>query len=232
MRYIRKGNEPEAFTQWKEQENEDWKPTWDDLRGHPKLAVHEALLQEQGFICCYCGQRIKRTSSHIEHFKPRSSSPLLKLDYANFLASCPGYAVEEISEEKEPQILTSVQPPQEHCGQHRGNWYSPQFMVSPLIENCADFFRYTGSGEIRPTDVPEMKDAAEATIQRLRLNHPRLDASRQEAIAGILDGIENLSEPEIESLIQAYDQPNANGEYNRFCAAVLYILRTYLGVSG
>jgi uncharacterized protein (TIGR02646 family) len=223
MKYIRKGIEPEAFSQWKQQENEDWQPTWDDLRGTPKIEAHEALLQEQGYICCYCGRRIQRTSSHIEHFKPRSQFPLLKLDYGNFLASCPGYP-----ETDDRKAFTSQQSPQEHCGQQRGDWYDPNLTVSPLIENCADFFRFTGAGEIRPTQVSTMSQAAEATIQNLRLDHPSLDASRKAAIDGILESIEDLSDLEIAALVEAYDQPDTEGQYVKFCATVLYILRTYL----
>jgi uncharacterized protein (TIGR02646 family) len=224
MRYIRKGSEPEALAQWKQQENENWKPTWDDLRGTPKIAVQDALLKEQGFICCYCGRQIQRQSSHIEHFKPRSTFPTLTLDYANFLASCPGYP-----EEEDRQALTPRQSPQEYCGQQRGNWYDPNLLVSPLLENCADFFRYTAAGEIQPAEAFERREAARATIHRLRLDHPRLNASRKASIEGILEGIENLSVDEIKTLIQAYDQLDAEGKYVKFCAAIRYTLHRYLG---
>ena len=49
MRYIKKGQEPQSFTDWKSQENDDWKPTYSDLRGQIKSEVHAALLKEQGY---------------------------------------------------------------------------------------------------------------------------------------------------------------------------------------
>lgn len=54
MKYIRKGKEPEEFTNWKNLENDDWKPNWDDnFQAPEKPIVHESLLREQGYICCY-----------------------------------------------------------------------------------------------------------------------------------------------------------------------------------
>jgi hypothetical protein len=49
MRYINKGEEPESFTTWKALANEDWTPTYDDLRGQEKTDLYNALLREQGF---------------------------------------------------------------------------------------------------------------------------------------------------------------------------------------
>lgn len=88
-------------------ENEDWKPSWDGLRAPEKSELHEALLREQDFICCYCGMRINRETSHIEHLKPRTTYPELALEYSNLLASCQGE-----SEEPPPEPV--------HCGHKKG----------------------------------------------------------------------------------------------------------------
>ncbi len=64
MKHIKKNQEPEKFTNWKALENDDWKPSWDDNFQTPeKPVVHDALLKEQGYICCYCGMRITRTAT-------------------------------------------------------------------------------------------------------------------------------------------------------------------------
>ena len=84
MRYIRKGDEPESLANLKALTNEDWKPTYeDDCRGEVKTQLHNALLQEQGYICCYCGMAIAKEDSHIEHLKPRSIYPNLALEFTN-----------------------------------------------------------------------------------------------------------------------------------------------------
>ncbi|XZF61302.1 MAG: retron system putative HNH endonuclease [Gloeotrichia echinulata DVL01] len=88
MKYIQKSEEPESFTAWKKLANDDWNPSWEDLRKPQKTYVHNSLLQEQGFICCYCGRHINHENSHIEHLQPRTTYPQLALDYTNLLASC------------------------------------------------------------------------------------------------------------------------------------------------
>ncbi len=47
-------------------------------------------------------------------------------------------------------------------------------MVSPLEENCADFFRYTEDGQILATEELDKQNAAETTIDRLGLNIDKL----------------------------------------------------------
>jgi uncharacterized protein (TIGR02646 family) len=221
MKYIQKGQEPDKFTEWKAQENEDWKPTYSNLQKPERSEVHESLLQEQGYICCYCGMRIDRHISHIEHFKPQKDFPDLALDYSNFLASCPGEGQDKSAENTEPQIKGV------HCGHQKGEWYDTKLTVSPLDSNCADYFRYTGLGEILPIADPLLNAAAQETIKRLRLDHSRLEASRRSALQGIVDALNTSSNDDLQKLAEDYKKPNAKGEYVRFCGAVSYLLRHY-----
>ena len=184
--------------------------------------MHQALLIEQGHICCYCGQRITQENSHIEHFKPRSSYPNLKLDYENFLASCPGYP-----DNDEPKSNLSKLP-QEFCGQHKGSWYDPYLTVSPLQPDCGSYFCYTGIGEILPSPDKTKEKAADATIAHLNLNHKKLQAQRRSAIDGIVIGIETLTSDEIKMLIDNFDRLNASGEYIQFHATVIYTLQQFI----
>lgn len=222
MKYIRKGQEPERFTAWKAMKNEDWQPNWDALRSPEKPAVHQALLQEQGSICCYCGIRISKRTSHIEHFKPRKIYSNLELNYSNLLASCPGEG--DISEGIR---LKKLPLSQKHCGYKKEDWYDDNLMVSPLLENCADFFRYTGAGEILPTDEPGMEKAAKETIERLGLNNPKLQAARKKQIQTLLPLIENVTDTELQQLIQGYEQRDSKGNYTPFCFAIAYTLKKY-----
>ena len=89
MRFIKKRMEPLSFIEWKSKETEDWKPTYSILSGETKSDLHDSLLSEQGFTCCYCGIKINRNISHIEHLYPQSKSDeALKIDFNNLLASC------------------------------------------------------------------------------------------------------------------------------------------------
>ncbi len=63
MKHIRKQLEPQAFTDWKNLTNEDWQASYDDLSGIPKKAVVEALIIEQGGLCCYCERPLEKGDS-------------------------------------------------------------------------------------------------------------------------------------------------------------------------
>ncbi|MEH2071940.1 MAG: retron system putative HNH endonuclease [Nostoc sp.] len=215
MKYIKKNQEPEKFTAWKALENDDWKPSWDDnFQAPEKPIVHDALVKEQGYICCYCGMRITRDTSHIEHLKPRSAYPSLSLEYKNLIASCQG-------ESEEPP------PVPVHCGHKKKYWYDENLMVSPLKITCADFFQYPASGEIQPTDELAKKAAAQTTIEKLALNIGKLQNMRKLAIDAALLAIDGLTEAEIQLLAQGYEKPDKNGQYTPFCAAISYLFNNY-----
>lgn len=226
MRYIKKGQEPQSFTDWKCQKNDDWKPTYSDLRGQIKSDVHDALLKEQGYTCCYCGMKINSDISHIEHLQPQSEKYpeqpkdlALAIDFSNLLTSCGFSENHKISdpEQKYETVLHCLQ----HCGCKKGN---NLLAVSPLQADCADFFRYTGSGEIRPAQDGDKQQAASETIQILNLKHENLTAMREAAIIGALQGLEELTTDNLEFLVKSYEQPNQQA----FSFAIAYILKQFL----
>jgi len=171
MKYIEKGQEPAEFTQWKEEweklwkplRPDDWQPEWNnDFQNPEKGVVYNALLKEQGYICCYCERRIDKPTSHIEHFKPRKTYPQLAFVYDNLLCSCNG----------RPEGQNKG--PQDHCGQEKSEWFDENLLISPLDKDCADYFQYTGAGEILPSKVHGKEEAAKETIKHCKLNHERL----------------------------------------------------------
>ncbi len=210
MKYIQKRQEPASFTEWKSQISEDWQPTWEILRSSEKRDLHDALLREQGYICCYCEMRITQQNSHIEHLKPRTNYPTSALDYANLLASC----------QRERSAV-------KHCAYKKDDWYDEQLMVSPLKPNCADFFRYTEDGRILPTEDASKNAAAVTTIDKLGLNADRLVDMRSQAIDDILENIDGLTEEEINLLISGFQELDANGQFEEFSGAIAYILKQY-----
>jgi uncharacterized protein (TIGR02646 family) len=222
MRFIQKRQEPSEFTIWKKKANADWQPNWDNFQKPEKIIVHNALLEEQGYICCYCGQLIDQINRHIEHFQPRTSYPELSLSYGNFLASCPGYPSDDNQQTQSPN------QPREFCGHKKDAWYEPDLTVSPLHQDCASYFRYTEVGEILPTREPRKAKAAGATIQELGLNHAVLTLSRKRLINGVLQDIESLTAKEIQQLIDLYDRPDNAGKFTPFCTALTYRLQDEL----
>ena len=157
------------------------------------------------------------------------------MTYSNLLASCNGYTEEQESEYKEKlrQKQDTPRLSQEFCGAKKNDWYEADFTVSPLIENCAEYFTYTGAGEIRARTVePTKEKAAQETISCLGLNNPNLERSRKNVIQDTLKLIrtQRLSSQQIQKLIQGLDKPDRKGEYVRFCAAILYVLNQQYSV--
>ena len=90
MKHIVKNQEPQEFIDWKNNANENWQPTYDNLQNPKKRILYHSLLEEQGYICCYCERELKENDYHIEHFRPKDRTlfPELQLDYSNLLCSC------------------------------------------------------------------------------------------------------------------------------------------------
>ena len=99
-------------------------------------------------------------------------------------------------------------------------------MVSPLEENCAEYFSYTVFGEILPSENKEKNESAKTTIEKLGLDIRKLRSERRAAIEEFFTGIE-LSREDIEIYIREFDKVNDEGQYDQFCNVLIYILKQY-----
>ena len=84
--------------------------------------IRKSLVNEQFGLCAYCCCMITDdgSSSLSEHIRPQDLFPNDTLDYNNLIASCKN---------------------SDTCGNKKDNDYYAEF-VSPLDENCEDYFRY------------------------------------------------------------------------------------------
>ncbi len=215
MKYIQKGKEPQDFSEWKDkQKSIGVNYDYNSLYNPEKRAVHDSLLSEQGYICCYSCRSVDQSNSHIEHLDPQSKTDAeLSVEYTNMLASCG-------RDTNKPEYCWP-----EYCGKKKGDL---AIGVSPLQANCEEFFDYSSSGEILPTanNLAHQKDA-QRTIEVLGLNHFDLTEGRKQAF----EALEGITQGEAELLAQDCQQMNAQGRYQPFCNAVLYFLKDYFGVS-
>ena len=179
MKRIAKDPEPEVFSQWKANDRMAHRPRWKRVPTPIKQKVHESLMQEQGFLCCYCETSVTANESHIEHFRPRRYRDR-QLDYDNLLCSC-------------QRELSQGEP--RHCGNGKGSWFDEKRLVSPLESDCEDRFQFTANGDIFPR---QSNDAgAKVTIRKLGLNIPKLRALRAAAV----DEMYRLSQTDISQLL-------------------------------
>ncbi len=79
--------------------------TFDNLQ--EKEQLKQDLLEEQGYLCCYCMRRIRIDNMKVEHRQSQSKYPAQRLIYKNLFAACDGG-------EGKPRN-------KQHCDTHKGD---------------------------------------------------------------------------------------------------------------
>lgn len=195
MKHVVKGLVPPAFEQWKVQGDEGWTPAYGDLQQPEKGELHAALMKEQGWVCCYCGQQVGKADSHIEHYRPQNRYPALDLDYANLFCSC-----NTLIESRFPL----------HCGQAKGGKFDEALHIAPSDPGCEQRFLYAADGQILPA-APGDKGAIYMR-DLLALDGKYLRNRREEVLIGLFPDDFSFSIDELTALCSAYRQPDADGK--------------------
>ena len=207
MIHIEKQPEPEAFRQWKEQNPE---ATYGEIPREVGLALRNALLEEQGFVCCFCGcaigpcdetgevlqiplESIQPHNIRNAHIVPQSKDTAKTLDYGNLCASC--NTSRHTKDEK-------------HCDEAQGNRELP---VSPLQKDCISYFSFSSDGEILANleRTKEEQEWANATISILRLNTSSLIAARKK----VLRTLKSMPPAQANLALERLSQRNAQGAF-------------------
>lgn len=76
---------------------------------NPKRSLQQALLKEQGYICCYCGKRITEDNVVIEHFFPKTENRDCTFNYYNLHASCEGGGYKDFFVRTEHKDILDIQ---------------------------------------------------------------------------------------------------------------------------
>lgn len=200
MKQIMKNQEPLDFSEWKKNDSMAHRPRWKRVPTPIKKKVHDSLMREQGYICCYCEASIAVDDSHVEHFRPKEEYCDCQLDYINLHCSC-------------QRELLPGEP--RHCGFRKGSWFDDNLLISPLAPDCEGRFRFTANGDIFPRDNDV---GAKVTIERLGLDLPKLNALRAAAVDGLCD----LSKTEIRQLLVR----GTNGRFLEFHTTIKQVLST------
>jgi uncharacterized protein (TIGR02646 family) len=176
-------------------------------------ALRRALVQEQGYLCCYCMGRILPTEHDmkVEHFHPRSTHPEEQLRYRNLLGACLGGA--------------GSRRAAQHCDAARGNALLHVDPADP-IRNCTPLFRYLANGEIDSVDA-----GAKADIEILNLNVEKLRLNRKAVLDGLREWSERrrsrgraLTKGELHSKSASWRQMDRDGMARPMCEVALYWL--------
>ncbi len=207
MKFIQKQSEPENFKKWKEKTP----MTFDHLnkeefRRPIKSPLKKSLMQEQGYICCYCESRIIENDSHIEHIKPQNLFPELDLDYQNMLCSCIG---------------NRIAGAPIHCGHLKDRWYDENLFVSPLDANCETRFKFKKDGSISSADKND--NAATQTINKLGLDIPKLNALRSAVINRF--NSPDITNEELKKFVNDYLKKDVDQKWNPYWTTIRYLYK-------
>ena len=201
MKFIEKGKEPAAWKEYSETPGVDFDAI-------PELK--EALLQEQGYICCYCMSGIKESNMKVEHYKARSVYTDLKMEYSNLFAACKGNFCSD-----------------KHCDTKKQN---TELTIHPADSksNCEKILGYKLNGQL--TYPAEYETDIEIT---LNLNNSVLTSNRKEAIYTVALALKKLGykKPIIERQISKFSSKNDAGRFTPYCNAVLWLLRKKLSAN-
>ncbi len=205
MRRIEKRTEPRELSEWRARHSSDPNFGYSLLSGK---AAHEvakdSLIEEQGWLCAYTGQSIRRETAHIEHLKPQAHcNPAERIDYRNMVACFPG-----------PNAASPG-----YGAIEKGDWPAPEaahLFVSPLRPGCEQRFRFDSLGRIRPASNDDA--AAAETIRRLGLDHRSLIQNR----AADFEFIDSLGPKQFRSRLAQLE--SEAGHLTQFCFALKQVL--------
>lgn len=206
MKAITKGVEPRSLTQHRCNTHSDY-DNYDDKDG-----LREALVAEQGGICCYCMQRIRSYAAamKIEHWHCQENYSTEQLDYRNLLGACMG-------NEGEPRK-------EQHCDTFKGKKDLSRNPANPA-HRIEEFIRYLGDGTIESPDPAfnaELKDV-------LNLNRPIFVNNRKAVLDSFQKGLPpgKLSQQELQRKLDEWNGTIC-AELKPYCGVVIYWLRKKL----
>jgi uncharacterized protein (TIGR02646 family) len=205
MKFIEKKSEPESLARYRREAyaNYDGFDQKDELR--------QALVDEQGYLCCYCLSRIEANAQRmkIEHWKPQSVDSARALEYRNLLGACKGG-------DGDPRDL-------QHCDTSKGD---RTLEIDPTDRACEQRVRYNvASGEMYSDDAVVQNDIDVI----LRLNLKRLVRNRRQVLDDALADMARRHSGEwtigfIQKERERWSRKNGQGKHAEYCTVVLNYL--------
>ena len=207
MRHIVKTEPPKEFIDYCKTPG----VSYEGLSGEPKRKLRKRLLEDQGYICCYCGMEIfDNEHTKIEHVQCRKNHNDLALCFDNMLVSCDGGESDRSAYNKGKASKLSrrtMEEHQPHCDAKKGEKDIP---VSPLDVDIERFITYFDDGS-----VEGYGEQGRTLIQVLGLDAKYLQTLRKNAVVSYLENTIDDTDTEIEKLHSLVD-----GKYQPFCFVI------------
>jgi uncharacterized protein (TIGR02646 family) len=216
LKQIKKRIEPKSLTEYRSSiSNSELEKShiYEDFREKTKEGCSEdesynlrkQLLEEQGYICCYCMSRIDCHNSKIEHFKPQTKYKNFQIDYQNLFIACSGGEGKKRKEQC--------------CDSFKGE---NELENINLLSNIEAYIKYSKIGKI---SSPNKKIDNELN-SRLNLNNRILKRNRKESYQRLIQNLNKRgwTNQTIKHDIYKYKNRDSNGKYYEFCEMIVYFL--------
>ena len=194
MKFIQKGNEPEAWKAYRLTEGVKFTAI-------PELK--NALLLEQGHLCCYCMSRINFDTMKVEHWKARRYKDFV-LAYNNLMAACEG------------NFCTD-----KHCDTRKAD---DEISINPTfaINNVENIISYKWS-DGRLVYLSEYKSDIETILV---LNNFVLKRNRLSVLDGVIQvlKLKNYSKSECQKQLDKFQKRDKSGRFQPYCMVAVRFL--------
>jgi len=187
---------------------------YDNIPTETKKELRESLINEQGYVCCYCLKRIPENKADlhhtkIEHFKCQHNYSQLDLEYYNLHLACKG------NEGQSEKLQT--------CDTAKAN---NEILSFTLIDNSLNnkvFYASDGS-------IFSNEDAIDKELNEiLSLNNQNLKKARESIRKGLSNGLRilnrkgKLTKNILERELQMWKNKSENKHREYFPVAVQYL---------
>lgn len=226
LKKIIKGKEPKSLTIYRStiaQQNlkdsniyEDFKEkTKEQCREDKAYNLRKQLLQEQGYICCYCMGRISCDNSKIEHFKPQTKNREFQIDYQNLFIACKGGE----------GLRAKVQC----CDTKKGEKELEHIDLLSLIEQNISYVKGAKNISIKSNDQHIDKEINDV----LNLNLMILEQNRKEVYDSVMKNLKSrgFTIANIKKILNYY-QSRHNDKFEPYCEMIIYFLTKKLKSKG
>ena len=225
LRKINKGKEPITLTNYRSSiQKKDFENIniYDDFNHKSRQDCKDSkagnlrkqLLEEQGYLCCYCMSRIACFNSKIEHLKDQSTNRKLQIDYQNLFIACKG-------NEGQPSK-------HQHCDSFKG---AKNIDYLDLLSNIENDIKY------QPSDGTISSDNTDIDMEInevLNLNVRILKRNRKQAVKEFLMvlkkrlGTGKWGKNALKKEVDRYEKIGADYKFKQFSAMFVYFLNKKL----
>lgn len=218
LKKIIKSKEPKSLTAYRsniphkdlQKSNiyEDFKEkTKEQCRENRANNLRKQLLQEQGYICCYCMSRIDCNNSKIEHFKPQTKNRESQIDYQNLFIACNGGE--------------GLKATEQYCDTKKGEKNLEYIDLLSSIEQNIYYTKGAKNISIKSND----ENIAKEINNILNLNISVLGRNRKETYNRVMKNLKSrgYTIANINKVLNYYKSKH-NGKFEPYCQMIVYFL--------